>query len=653
MGIGSYFLNAGLATASLHLYAALALSQSGLDGGPWPTLGHDNQRTNQSTLPGPASPGTPTVVYDAGKSIGINQVAVTSDGKILLSACVGQVIGLNSSGQPFSSAWPFQLLLTAYPGSPETPTAGITVSSNGAIYVATHECPDIPGAVPTHFYSIQPNGTETPNWPIAGNAMYWPAAIGNSGTIYQMDELQRIHAFSPSGKLLWTIGLPSYGQGDIALDSSENLYVGTDANLAGGHALYSLTSAGIARQGWPVDTGGVTAQTTPVIADDGTVYIANTSGSLYAFNAAGVLKSGFPVRAGGTVSQQPLAVSRSGVVYLKTSLGLFAFNSDGSNAWQQPFMPGGDASLSPGPVLDASGFVYVAFGNSVYSLTPGGTLRIGWPVSINAPGTLVLASNAILYVASAGQKLYAITDKPNGCDSSYVAVNSSLSNGVVSATITPTGIACHYTLTVTNNKNYWTNFVLTTQGIASIIPSGGDGDLYDKYKLLPPTQGISYTLTVSKPGDFVNIFTDPSVQTSVNAFRANGVQGILELAALGGVPLTDAPPLIIENYTAVLDAFAKMPHLQAAFSALGSNPPNILAFATNVATALFNKSEVDTLGQLIITLEVNIGKDVIEDALPKILARPWELLNVFVSNFGNIWTAVFRYPSGSVSATAY
>jgi hypothetical protein len=395
----------------LSLPLASIFAQSPLDSGPWPTLGHDNQRTNQSPLAGPAVPAIPVLLYDAGSSVGLNQVVVTSDGKIMMTACVGQVIALNAAGQSFGAAWPFTLMQTGYPGSPETPV-GLTVSNSGTIYVATHECPDIPGAVPVHFYSIEPNATNTPNWPIPSTAMYWPAALGSDGTIFQMDELQTIHAYSPSGTSLWSITLPSYGQGDLALDAAGNVYVGTDSVVDGGHTVYSFTPSGVTNPGWPQDTGGVTAPTAPVIGPRGGVYIANTAGALYAFNPNGSLRSGFPFSSGGTVSQQPLAVSSSGIVYMKTSVGLYAVNADGTPVWATPFSPGGDATLSPAPVIDGSGNVYVAFGDSVYSLAPGGTVRLGWPVTVASAGPLVIGGQHTLYVVSGGQQLYAVRSNP-------------------------------------------------------------------------------------------------------------------------------------------------------------------------------------------------------------------------------------------------
>lgn len=421
----SYPLNSFLAAWAWHSDRVLVIHPNqaitppratGLDSGPWPTQGHDNQRTSQSEFAGPVTPGTPTILYDAGSPIGLNQIVSTSDGKLLLAypmtgrgACTDKLVALNTNGQPLGTPWPYQLMATAYPASPETPV-GITVASNGTIYVATHECPDIPGAVPTHLYSISSNGTNTPNWPIASHAMYYSAAIGSDGTIYQMDEFNQIHAYTPEGSLLWTAGVPNFSQGDIALDHAGNLYIGTDAPLVGGHAIYSFTASGAARAGWPQDTGGVPAPTTAVIGPDNQVYIANENGSLFGFNSDGSSIPGFPFNAGGSVSQQPLAISATGTIYMKTSLGLFAIKPDGTPAWAGPFSPGGDASSSPGPAVDANGFIYVAFGDSVYSLNPDGTIRDGWPVTVPSAGSIIIGGNHLLYVASGGQKLYSISE---------------------------------------------------------------------------------------------------------------------------------------------------------------------------------------------------------------------------------------------------
>ncbi len=382
-------------------------STNSLDAGPWPTPAHDNQRTNRSHLQGPSLPGTPTLLYDAGSPVNLDYIAVTSDGKLMLSACTNQVTAIHGDGSPVGTPWPYSLMQTAYPGHPETPWGGVTVSADGHIYVASHECPDVPGGVPAHFYSIEPSGTSTPNWPVGARAMYWAPAIGSDGTIYQMDEYNFINAYHPDGSLAWNVHLNGYGNAAIALDSADNLYIGTDGNSYGGHALYSLTSSGVVRPGWPQDPGGI-ADTTPVLDANGIMYIANLSGSLFSFNSDGSKRGGFPFQSGGAVSQFPLALSGAGIVYLKTSLGLFAINPNGTSVWSAPFAPGGDATLSPSPIVDRNGAIYVAFGSNVYSLNPDGSTRQGWPVPIPSAGYMAIGGNDILFVVSAGQKLYSI-----------------------------------------------------------------------------------------------------------------------------------------------------------------------------------------------------------------------------------------------------
>lgn len=274
-----------------------------LDCGPWPTQGHDNQRSNQSRyLLGPASPTNIKIVYDAG-SLVLGDASITSDGKILLATCspVVHVVdaSANVDGSGYSNSpynFPFTLSSNPYAES----AVGFTVSSDGHIYVPIHECPDVSGAEPVNYYSLTKNGRNTANWPLTGvSAMYFPPALAMNGTIYQMDELNVVHAYLPDGTLLWNTSLPGFSQGAISLDSTGSLYIGTDGNLFGGHAVYSLdSSTGAIRSGWPQDTGGFTAQTTPAISADDVIYIATPTGSLFAFNADGSPRTGFPYAAG-------------------------------------------------------------------------------------------------------------------------------------------------------------------------------------------------------------------------------------------------------------------------------------------------------------------------------------------------------------------
>jgi hypothetical protein len=299
--------------------------------------------------------------------------------------------------------WPVGLATTPYTEA----AVGFTVAADGTVYIPIHECPDVPGPVPVHYYSRTRNGVKVHTLTNI-SAMYY-SPIVTSAAVYQMDELNAVHGYSLNGSSPWVTQLSGFSQGAMALDSSGNIYVGTDAETFGVHAaIYSLDASGKIRPGWPKETGGVTAQTTPVIGSAGgadVIYISNINGAVYAFNPDGSVRNGFPFSTNATVSSDPLAVGASGTVYLQTSQGLFAINPDGSNPWK--FAPQGTAVGTP--ILDRDENIYVAFGNSVYSLDSAGNPRSGWPIAIPEARRMVLGGNGILYVVSQGEQIYSVT----------------------------------------------------------------------------------------------------------------------------------------------------------------------------------------------------------------------------------------------------
>lgn len=396
----------------LFLALSAATRAQGLDGGPWPTQDHDNRRSNQGTFSGPTSPGTPQLIYDAGSPI-VSELVITSDGKLVLGGCsqqviANQIVAIDATGKP---VWPAPYTLIA--SNNESPM-GFTVDASGRIYASAHDCPDIPGGVPVHLYSILPTGTSTPNWPIGFPAMYEPAAIGADGTIYQMDELTTLRALRPSdGSVVWSQNFCCFGQGAIALDSAGNLYASADGDEFGSSGLWSWSSAGALR--WTALNGIGGAEfdrlfNTTAISPADVIYVSSLSGTVYAFNTSGSLLPGWPFVTGSPTAsdsqRDSLAVGGSGTVYIKTVSAVFAINPDGTKKWS--YSPGGDGTLSQLAVLDSNENVYFAFGNTVYSLTSSGTLR--WTVPLDSPGRLYIGGAGTLYVISANQRVYAVKD---------------------------------------------------------------------------------------------------------------------------------------------------------------------------------------------------------------------------------------------------
>src|SRR5271165_3703526 len=333
--VAALLLSIGHARSSSSVLAASGTGCQGpLDCGPWPTLSHDNQRTNQSRyLMGPTTPTDVKVVYDSGTTPLVD-IVVASDGKILLAACSPQINFVDASGTVNAvgyqqSTYRFPFGLAVNPPYSESAT-GFTVASDGSIHASIHECPDVVGSANVNYYSIAKNGTNVAGWPIANSsAMYQPPLVANS-TIYQMDELAVVHAYALNGTVEWNVGFPGFSQGAIAADSAGNLYITTDGPTYGGHPAFSLSASGQSRTGWPQDLGGFPAPFTPAVSSQDVIYIVNSAGTLYAFNQDATSRAGFPFSTGGTVLDPPLAVGTSQTIYLQTSVGLLAINPEGS-----------------------------------------------------------------------------------------------------------------------------------------------------------------------------------------------------------------------------------------------------------------------------------------------------------------------------------
>jgi hypothetical protein len=162
-------------------------TSGGLDPGPWPTRGHDNRRTNQGHFPGPAYPGPPVLLFDARSAehrarFGfearedwlVEDLVVTSDGKLLLGSCGDALVALSTVGEVL---WQRPLRGPAYSHSP----VGITVDLTGGIHVATHECPDIHGPIDTARYRLWPSGEVEQVHPHPATSR--GPAIGPDGTV--------------------------------------------------------------------------------------------------------------------------------------------------------------------------------------------------------------------------------------------------------------------------------------------------------------------------------------------------------------------------------------------------------------------------------------------------------------------------------------
>ena len=146
------------------------------------------------------------------------------------------------------------------------------------------------------------------------------------------------------------------------------------------------------------------AISSPVIAADGTIYVASYGGTLYALDPAGATK--WTYAAGETTNLAPsIAVRGDGVVLLAVGSSLHAVAADGSSAWKYTA-----AAPMSGLALGPDGTAYLYLGNGqVQALGLDGEWK--WAAGTldwEGFGELALASDGTVYAMTA-KNVYAFT----------------------------------------------------------------------------------------------------------------------------------------------------------------------------------------------------------------------------------------------------
>jgi hypothetical protein len=224
-------------------------------------------------------------------------------------------------------------------------------------------------------------------------------------------------------------------------------------------------------------------------------------------------------------------------------------------------------------------------------------------------------------------------------------------------TASVSGANCDWIITLQNSKNYWTQFSVNTVGSAVITPVGGDLNLYAKFKVLPPSsffplpsgKSVSFNVHVSRPGDAIRVFADPTVESGYAAAQLNGLQALLNVLPFGGTPL-----LVVDDYQKVAEAFQRMPHLQNTVLDLlqvSVLPGFYVDAAKQFYVFLGSDGEVAAFAELSFELGFNITLEVIKAEFKKV-GIVWRVINALAAEFGNFRTAFFQYPAGSLFIVA-
>jgi len=233
--------------------------------------------------------------------------------------------------------WQFPVL-----GSPQN---SATICSDGVVLFGTQ------GA--GRLYAIDPNND--PNNPSAvPKWVYTPSPAAAIETVAAVDETRRVVYCGTSSKLLlaidldtgklkWKLSLGEHVHGDPAIGADGTIYTTTRT-----YVLYAVSPQGTKKWSAKLAAGKVTASTSAcfpaIYRANGveTIYVGGKSG-LYSFTTAGKLRSGWPVPSARIARH--LAIDDAGTVYASSDNGeVMAVTSTGQKIWS--FMTEGAGHLA-------------------------------------------------------------------------------------------------------------------------------------------------------------------------------------------------------------------------------------------------------------------------------------------------------------------
>jgi len=187
-------------------------------------------------------------------------------------------------------------------------------------------------------------------------------------------------------------------------------------NAGGGGQLAHANPGGVICTYSPVDFDTVS------IGDDGTLYaLGKGTNVLYAINPNCTPKWQYQTSAAINSYTSPV-IADDGTIYFLNSLSLYAVNPDGTLKWQQQAVK---ATGSQTPAIGGDGTVYVGGGQTLYAVNPSdGSIRWQYPIGSEIRYSPVIASDGTLYVITVDKGLFAIN--PDGTLKWQYSVFSSL-----------------------------------------------------------------------------------------------------------------------------------------------------------------------------------------------------------------------------------
>ncbi len=277
-------------------------------------------------------------------------------------------------------------------------TGAPAVAPDGTLYV---------GSTDFFIHAFASDGTAAWRYPTGDLLENSTPAVAADGTVYTYSLDGKLYALRPGGSQRWIrdFGVTGATAPNAVCSSAAIATDGTIFLKAGDGFLHALNPAdGTTR--WRFNTAAAAANSSPVIAPDGTIYQGSSNCNLYAFAPDGSLKWNYDTTNAVTTSP---ALDAAGNLYFATSGRLISLTPAGAARWAYT---GATGMITSSPALSADGAT-VYFGGTDSRLhavnttdgTPRWTFPLGGAVNFSSPA---VDANGIIYIGCDNFKLYAV-----------------------------------------------------------------------------------------------------------------------------------------------------------------------------------------------------------------------------------------------------
>ena len=400
---------------------------------PWPMFRHDAQHTGRSSIIGPTIEPKLAWIFDedlkTAPVIGADNTIYTANKVSKITYDESNLIALNSNG---TVKWQYRL-------ANNLTVNGIAISKD-YIYLTTSS-----GYVnePMPFYIFKHDGTLKHEDASIHDGS--PPVIGKDGTVYVNIEY-KLYAINPDGSIKWTVSHGIWRHPAPAIGPNADIYIISD------DFLFSYNVDG--KLNWKAQKGDDAGmpQTSPIIADDGTIYVSGYSSHKFsAFRADGTKKWDYTI----TVIQQP-CIGPDGTIYFigikdrfDTQKILYALNPDGTLKWN---LNGEFRTL----MIDTNGKIFVQGwkDQKLYSINSEG--KVNWTYDVGLSAIYLIDCSPVL---NSNGDLYFVAEKRLGHSALYALTDISTKD-TVDVSIADTNITFDPSLPITPGKEIIVDVVI-------------------------------------------------------------------------------------------------------------------------------------------------------------------------------------------------